>query len=211
MRNIDQGPQRLRLGLTPGALSTQLSTLLALQHAQEPETDLTMSEVQSEELTSGLGEGHYDAGLSLQEAALFWINSEPLWHEDLVAALPPQSPLLEHAALNLTDLQEHSIFRWSAEACPALDSLWSALQSRRKSSIRSTTSFELLVLRVAAGQGIGISARSRVEQADAWGIVLRPLLGGPYKITTHLLKSSNVPSLPALTRFERRARVVFSH
>lgn len=204
MHNIARRPQSLKLGLAPGTPSMQLSALLALQRAQEPETTLTLSEVSDEELTSGLREGRYNAGLSLQEAPASWVDSEPLWHESVAAALPQQSPLLERAILAITDLLDHPVSRWSAETCPSLDQRWAALQSRSPKEIKPATSFQMLALWVAVGYGIGVSSQSRIKRARAWGLVMRPLAGGPYEIVTYL-KRSHVEADPVSERFRHRA------
>lgn len=211
MHDTTRRSQCLRLGLAPGTPSPQLSALLALQRAQEPETALVLSEVSDKELASGLGEGRYHAGLSLLKTPTSWVNSQPLWYENMAAALPPQSPLLGRATLTVTDLIDLPVSRWRAEVCPQLEHQWSALQSRSRRDIELATSFQMLAVWVATGHGIGVSAQSRIERARAWEIIMRPLVGGPYEITTHLLKPSDVQPEPTLTRFERRAQIISSH
>ena len=58
--------------------------------------------------------------------------------------------------------------------------------ARRRFSIQVVTSFEMMAMMVVAGLGVGISAHSRITQAQAWGICLRPLADGPYEVVALL-------------------------
>lgn len=66
------------------------------------------------------------------------------------------------------------------------------------------TSFELVATWVAAGYGVGLSARSRIEHAHGWNLAMRPLADGPYEIVTHLVRPNGRVN-PVAERFERRA------
>ncbi len=60
---------------------------------------------------------------------------------------------------------------------------------------------------VAAGYYVGIAPRSRLMRARGWGIVLRPLAGGPHRLATKLLRArQDCPS--AVERFAERARKI---
>ena len=71
-------------------------------------------------------------------------------------------------------------------------------------SNRRVTSFEMMALWVAAGYGVGVSARSRIERAHGWGITVRPLADGPYEIVTYLQRPQGQADSVS-ERFERRA------
>ena len=112
MDNITSQPAHLRLAIAPGVSSSQLSALLALQRAEEPEVSITFFEVAGDELLDGLREGRYDVGMSLQGASDPALETQPLWIEHMAVAIPLRLPLLEQASLTIADLQNYPIFRW---------------------------------------------------------------------------------------------------
>ncbi|HHO8013422.1 LysR substrate-binding domain-containing protein [Pseudomonas aeruginosa] len=207
MHDINIHPPRLRVAIAPGVPSLQLSALLALQRAEDPDTALTLFEVAGDDLLEGLLEGRYDVGVSLSEASSPAFKTQPLWIENMAVAIPLQFPLLDQAALTISDLHDCSVFRWQAEACPLLDHRLSSLLPVDQQNLQTVTSFEMMALRVAAGYGIGVSAQSRIEYAHGREIDMRPLSDGPYEIVTHLLRPNGQVS-PAIDRFERRAQQV---
>lgn len=204
MHNATSHPFCLRLAVTPGVSSSQLSALLALHRAEEPDVSVSFFEVTGEELQAGLREGRYDAGVSLQVSGDPALQTQPLWTEIMAVALPPRFRLLERGKLTLSDLQDYPVYRWQEEACPLLDEGLASLIRVDQENIQRVSSFEMMALWVAAGFGVGVSARSRIERAHGWGITMRPLVDGPYEIVTYLLKPSGQGD-PALERFERRA------
>lgn len=193
-----------RLAIAPGVPSSHLSALLALQRAEEPDVAIAFFEVTVDDLHTGLYEGRYDAGLSLREVSDPSLKSQPLWAEDMAVATPLRSPLLSKERLTIDDLQYRPLFRWQAEICPLLDRRLFALMRAGEQSARHVTSFEMMALWVAAGYGIGLSARSRIEHAHGWGIAMWPICDGPYKIVTHLQQPHGQVN-PVTERFERRA------
>ncbi|WP_261540063.1 substrate-binding domain-containing protein [Burkholderia multivorans] len=198
---------RFRLAVGPGAPSSRLSTLLALQRAEEPNIAVTFFETSGDDLVTDINEGRYDAGISLRDVDTPSVRSQPLWSENLAVALPLRLPLLDQAKLTISQLLDHSVFRWQAESCPLLDQSLSSLPPMNKQSMQPVTSFEMLALKVAAGYGLGISAQSRIERAHAWGITTRPLSDGPYEIVTYLQRP-HAQADSVFERFERRAMEV---
>jgi len=173
---------------------------------EEPNLGLDFFEVIGDDLIEGLLEGRYDVGLSLQGPGARSLKAERLWTENMVVAAPPQSPLLDRGELILADLLDYPLYRWPAEVCPLMDRRLSFLSSVDQKNIRPVTSFEMLGLWVAAGYGVGVTARSRMERSHGWGdkMAIRSLADGPYEILTQLLRPhGQVDS--AAERFERRA------
>jgi len=201
------GSSSIRLGITSGVPSHQLSALLALQREEEPETDISLHEVSHDALLAGLREGRYTAGLTFESTMDAALDSQPLWHEALAVAMPMRYPLLDKATLALDDLLKHPVFRWQVEPCPLLDQQMAVNASKHPPNIQFVPSFELMALWVAAGYGIGITAQSRLASAHAWGICMRPFADAPYEIVTHLLPSSRGTD-PVYLRFARRAQQV---
>ena len=146
MDNITSQPAHLRLAIAPGVSSSQLSALLALQRAEEPEVSITFFEVAGDELLDGLREGRYDVGMSLQGASDPALETQPLWIEHMAVAMPLRFPLLDQASLTIADLQDYPIFRWRAEACSSLDHRLLSLLPADQQNLQYVTSFELMAL-----------------------------------------------------------------
>jgi len=193
----------IRLGITPGVPSRQLSALLALQREEEPRVGMILSEVAGDALMAGLQEGRYDAGLVLADTADASLHNQPLWREEMTVAVPLRHPLLEKAALTLDDVADYPIFRWQAECCPLLDRQIAGL-AEKSCDIQPVASFELMAMWVAAGYGIGITAQSRLASARAWGLCMRPFVDAPYEVITYLLWPAKRRH-DVHGRFERRA------
>ena len=191
----------IKLAVTEGVPSASLAKLLAWQRAEEPQTPVEPLLVSAGESLSGLQDGRYDLGISLQEDVPLPLGL-PLWRANLAVALPPQSPLASHNPIALDELMDVSLLRWQGEPCAALDERIS--MARRRFSIQVVTSFEMMATMVMAGLGVGISTHSRITQAQAWGICLRPLADGPYEVVAHLLRPTGHLH-PATERFVQRA------
>lgn len=204
MHDATSPSPRLRLAVAPGVPSSQLSALLALQRAEEPDVTLTFFEVAGDVLLEGLRVGRYDAAVSLQGASDPALKTQPLWTENMAVAMPRRSRLLEQATLAIADLQGYPIYRWPAETCPLLDERLTSLMPMDQENIVRATSFEMMALWIAAGYGIGVCARSRIERAHGWGISMRPLADGPYEIVTYLQRP-HAQADSAAERLERRA------
>lgn len=207
MHDATSPPPRLRLAVAPGVPSSHLSALLARQRAEEPDVTLSFFEVAGDVLLDGLLEGRYDVGMSLQGDRDPALKTQLLWTETMAVAMPPRSRLVDKAKLTIADLQDYPVYRWQAEACPLLNERLASLMPADQKSIRRVVSFEMLALWVAAGYGIGVSARSRIERAHGWGITMRPLADGPYEIVTYLQRP-HAQAEPVAERFERRAMQV---
>lgn len=122
----------------------------------------------------------------------------------MAVAMSPRFRLSNQAKLTIADLQDHPVYRWQAEVCPLLDERLASFMPVDLENVQRVTSFEMMALWVAAGYGVGVTAQSRIERAQGWGITMRPLADGPYEIVTYLQRSqAQVDSISE--RFERRA------
>lgn len=201
---------RFKLAIAPGVSSACFSTLLALQRAEEPEISLAFFEVAEDALFEGLLEGRYDAGMSLRGDDDPALKTQTLWREPMAVAVSSRFRIFDPRELTIAELLNYPIYRWQAEVCPLLDQKLSLPMPSGEHNIQQVTSFEMLVLRVAAGYGVGISAQSLIERASGWGINMRPLADGPFEVVTHLQRPL-AQAASVSERFERRAlRVVKS-
>lgn len=195
----------LKLAVSAEALSPRLTSLLALQRAEEPETTVIPQEVLFGDLVCGLEDGIYDIGMTLAVTAVGpALNMQPLWVDELALAVPLRSPLLASPEVPLDALLHYPLLQWCLWACEALIQQVDARFGPKKYSTQEVTSFDLLAVLVAAGYGVGIAPRSRIVDARDWGVAMRPLANGPYPIRTQLLKPLGGCS-SAIERFAARA------
>jgi len=192
----------LTLGVSPAALLPELATLLALQRAEEPETAVRLLEARDADLAAGLQDGRYDLGMAYGGVQPSAVTVVPLWPDELVVAVPLRSPLLAHVTVPLEALQNYPLLQWSSRPCEALSLKLDALFG--KDSGEHSGSFEWIAVMVASGYGVCIAPRSRIALARDWGLAMRPLSGGPYRVDVRLLWQESRRT-PAAERFVERA------
>lgn len=198
-------PSILKLAVSADALSPRLASLLALQRAEEPETIIVPQEVAARDLTRGLEDGTYDAGMALAApTTVFAVNAQPLWTDELALAVPLRSPLLAYPEVPLGALLDYPLLQWCLWACEALSQQVDAHFGSERHFAQEVTSFDLLAVLVAAGFAVGIAPRSHIARARGWGVAMRPLADGSYVVRTQLLQSQR-QCLPAVERFAERA------
>lgn len=198
----------LRLAVSADTQSPRLANLLALQRAEEPETIILLQEVAAGDLARGLEDGTYDVGMALAATTTaFAMNAQPLWADELALAVPLRSPLLACPEVPLDALLHYPLLQWCLWACEALSQQVDARFDPEMHPVKEVTSFDLLAVLVAAGFAVGIAPRSHIERAHGWGVAMRPLANGPYRISTQLLRNSH-GSARAVERFAERAMKV---
>lgn len=200
----------LRIAVSFGALNQIAATLLSAHRQEEPRTAVKLVDANISEQMNGLREGSYDLGLSLVDVNARAISSLLLHQDEMAIALPVRSPLLTYERVPLCELANYPLILWSEEACaPMSTQIKAMMQAERLTAIGSAKArtFALMVSLVAAGYGIAIAARSRIEAARDHGIVMRPIAGVPRYFTTYLHHQKET-SDPAVRRFiERASRV----
>lgn len=195
----------LALAVTTGISCSSSAALLALHRSEEPETGLLLREVDPAGLHSTLANGSCDMAIAFDNmAAMHGWDAEPLWQEELAVALPKRSVLATRAEITIELLRTHPVQLWPPDADRAVGTEL-VKKEGTVADMTAIASFELLALLVAAGYCVGIAPLRRIEQAQAWGIVARPLAGRPLALSTLLLRAPQAGS-PAAERFAERAR-----
>lgn len=173
----------LHIAVAPNALLTPLSTLLAKQRAEEPETPIRVIETTKQDQEKGLIEGRYALGFSTASPKEDSLCSVPLWRDGLAVAVPLRSPLLAFAEISLEQAARYPLIILSRGSCetPSLqiDSLLKAAKAA-PAIAEQVQSFELMMALIAAGYGIGICTKSRISALHRMGIVMRQLAGKPH-------------------------------
>jgi DNA-binding transcriptional LysR family regulator len=198
----------LKIAVSFGTLSPQLASLLLRQRTEEPETPVLLHEVVLAEQLRGLKDGRYDAGLALTDAPDHSLSAQPLWPDELAVALPVKSPLLAFAAVPLKEMAHYPVIRWCTQTCEPLSQLVDSLLEKYGSLPQQAPvrTYEVMATLVSAGYGIGLGAKSRIAALRSVNVVMRPLAGDRYDLTTYLLCPGS--AVPALDRLAERAQAI---
>lgn len=209
--NRQHDPASLRIAISFGAFTAPLAELLAKQRAEEPGTEICLTETSYSEQVQGIDVGRYDLGFAVARNAGVKLHNEILWRDEIAVALPVRSPLLEFAEIPLKKAVQYPLVLWSAENCEPLNHLVKELLNSAKATLNvvdHARSFELMAVLVAAGYGIGFAGKSRINAARKLGIVVRPLAGLPNYLYTYLLRSHSMRSSSAERLIERAHNLV---
>lgn len=204
-KNSDEAT--LRIAASFGALNQIAAMLLSAHRQEEPRMAIKLVEAPLSEQMNGLRDGSYDLGISLAEANARAISSLPLHQDEMAIALPVRSPLLAYERVPLCEFANYPLVMWSEETCAAMSTQIKAMMASERLSANVSAearTFALMVSLVAAGYGIAIVARSKIEAARHQGIVMRPIAGVPRYFTTYLHHSKAQPN-PTVQRFVERA------
>ena len=207
--NISSSTSILKIAVSSDVLSPKLATLLALQRAEEPDTQVSLTEVPAVDLFQGLNNGPYDAGITRRTSTTLPLSTLPLWREELAVAMPLRSPLLAHGAITSEALRDYQLIYGCTPSKETMSRLTDVLGCDQDRASSTVTSFELMAVLVAAGYCIGIAPRSRILQARSSGIVMRPLAGNSVWVETDIFQSAGKgKTTPAIERFIRRAQTI---
>lgn len=206
--HCQHAPESVRIAVSFGAFTANLTDLLSRQRIEEPQTEICLMETSFLEQEKGLKDGRYDLGLAVAASTEADLQSELLWHDEIAVAVPALSPLLEFAEITLPKAVQYPLVLWSAEHCAPLSQQVSQLLKTATLNLNivdHAKSFELMAVLVAAGYGIGFAGKSRIYTARKLGIVMRPIAGSPNDLNTYLLRTHNAPS-SFTERLIKRAR-----
>lgn len=201
----------LQIAVTTGTISPFLTALLSKQRAEEPQTPVHIVETSTEDQLRGLKDGRYCLGLSLAtEKHYTRLQALPLWQDELAVAVPPLSPLLRFSDIPLQEVIQYPLIMWRKGAFYPIDRQIKSLLDSTATQLNIVDwveSFELMMILVAAGYGIGIHTKSRIKTLHGLDIVMRPLSGGTNLVKIYL----NLPYQPlseAAERIVKRAKAI---
>lgn len=211
MRNLVSS-QALRLAVACETSIVSLSSLLALQRAEEPATPIALSEVTPADLGEGVAKGRFDAGLALCPAQDGSLQSDVLWQDHLAVMIPFRSPLLAHPHVAPEMLANYPVVMWCPSICEPINrkvhDLLNGLRAMPIEVVQHVGSFDLMVTLVGAGYGIGFSAHSHNATLHTRIVAIRPLSAPTRLLTTYLIYPRG-PKSPHLNRFACRAASVY--
>lgn len=187
---------RLRLGIIPTLAPYLLPLVFAPLRAALPSLEVEPWEDQTETLLKRLHAHDLDAAVLATEVNGPDLESQALFAEPFLAALPPEHPLTGQTAVAQADLAQdilvltdgHCLRDQALEACGRSGVLNGSLRA---------TSLPTLLNMVAAGYGTTLIPALAAGAAQDAGIVLRPLAA----------QAGRTVRIAWRTRFPRRAAV----
>jgi DNA-binding transcriptional LysR family regulator len=193
----------LRVALSDGVDPLQLCSLLAQCREEEPDVDIRLFEVTLAQQLKGLRDGMYDAGFAHVSEGGEGLVGVPAWEDLLVIAVPARHPLLAHKRIPIEELLRYPLVMYHPKTCEG-----SHRQIERflhtvdvvPTVAEHVSSFDLMMVLVAAGYGLGFASESQMRICRHPEVVTRPLAGRPPVLTTCLLRPDTDPSEP-LSRF----------
>lgn len=197
---------RLRVALSDGVPQSRLAALLALCREEDPDVEISLSEVPSLVQAKGLQEGLFDLGFAQTKSQTEGLIAVPVWFDSLVVTLPARHQLLAHRQIPLEELTRHPLVLCDPQVC---EGFWQQLQSvlkpieSRLTIAERVPTLDLMMALVAAGYGLGFSSVARVTELNNPDVVTRLLAGNPTLLTTYLVRSDVEPS-EQLARFISR-------
>ncbi|WP_425894547.1 LysR family transcriptional regulator [Ralstonia pseudosolanacearum] len=201
---------QLRIALSDGITPSCFSALLALCRQEEPEIEIRLSEVPLSRQIKGLHDDLYDVGFAQSDEVGDELIADPVWHDPLVVAVPARHPLLAYKHVPLDELLRYPLALADSNACEGHARQVECVLRRMNQEpliAERVASFDLMMTLASAGFALGLAGSSQIAASRATGVVARPLAGGPYMLTTYLLRGGREPS-DALARFIERVYVV---
>jgi len=193
----------LKLGFTAASAYDFLPRLVIACRAAMPDVTLSLREMVTKDQIEAILSGQIDAGLIRPPVTHPELDAERALAEPLVAALPEDSPLADHAALRLDDLRDESFIGYAPHEASYFHDLLiglfagAGLQPR---IVQRLTQIHSILALVRAGIGIAL-VPAAAERLRFEGVAFRPLdLPHPRPAELHLAwrQGSDVPLLPPL-------------
>jgi len=195
---------RFRLGVIPTIAPYMLPKALPALRTQFPQLRLFLREDLTGKLVSGLKAGALDAALIASPTLTHELTETVLFHEPLLAALPPNHALAGQTSVEESSLSPdllvmadgHCLANHTLAACGAKAGLQSAMQA---------ATLETLVNLVAAGYGTTLIPALAAPGLKNRGVELRPLTQN----TTRTIRLASRPGFPrpqALRAIEKTVR-----
>jgi len=197
---------QLRIAFSDGVTPSCFSALLALCRQEEPEIEIRLSEIPLSQQIKGLHDDLYDVGFAQSDAVGDELIAEPVWHDPLMVAVPARHPVLAYKHVPLDELLRYPLALGDTSICEGHARQVERVlrQSNQEPLIAErVASFGLMMTLVSAGFALGLAGASQIATSREPSVVARPLAGGPYMLTTYLIRVGNEPS-DTLARFIER-------
>lgn len=196
----------IRVAVVGEWVPSQLSDVLALQRAEEPETATALMDVSAIEVGSELPGERFDVVFSTTACRWPGWECEPLWHDRLAVAVAKRSHLLIYPEVPCEEVLKQPLICVRS----MVDEPWRTVVQRLFADAleacgQTVGIFGMAIALVSAGYGVTVAPASRLADYLRRGIAVRPLAEVPPIVTTYLLYPCVALTEPQ-TRFLRRVR-----
>lgn len=176
----EHSANRLRIGTLPILSQYGLTARINQFSRENPQIELSLSEVEEQALLSGMQQGTYD--LILTRETLIGSNREyfhPLASDHLCAILPARHPLATAAVVSIADLAEEPMILMHPYT--AIYQLCTSLfaQASLKPHILRTARMESIISAVESYEAISLLPESNYRLFQSSGTVSVPLADAP--------------------------------
>lgn len=165
---------KLRLGVRLPPIGDPLRLLLGGWRQAHPDVVLSVHEMSDHELHSAIETRMLDVALFVGESASRKINTESLYREQLVAALPVGHRLCDHKILTWKDLRSETILVQDWPESHATRELYSQFIGIESTLLPHAAGKQCLLALVAASFGITLAVKSQTQSRFP-GVVFRPI------------------------------------
>ncbi len=190
---------QIHLGVRIAPIGDPIQGLLADWRISYPEVRITIIELSDHDIASALEDRRID--IALLPSFMLWPHAMalPLYHEEVVAALPRGHPLAEGKNLSWMDLLNETILVQGWDDSQAQrDFFASLLGSGARFHVHAASKLSVFAL-VEAGYGITLAARSQSE-LKLPGLVFRPIAEPDARFRIDLVWMPEMEE-PAIGRF----------
>lgn len=167
----------LRVAFVSSVLPQLLPALLRAMHAQLPGIELELKDLPSPLQARALLDDSLDFGLVRLPLSQAGVQTQRLFDEGLVVALPSNDPLCAATQVEPAQLAEREVFVLARKFAPGLHDLMLVAFHQRQIALhwaRELGEFTTMLALVASGQGIGLVPAQAAAVLPP-GVVTRPL------------------------------------
>ena len=181
LESVARGEQcRLRVGFDA---TTVLATTHFVRHFghAHPQVQLDLSSLAWGQGPGALADGSVDVAVVRLPFSDATLESHVVLEERRVAVLPAEHPLARRSSLNIADLRGESVVlaRGTDGGWHGANAVTPRLADAASTTAPAAASIEELIIRVAAGHGIGVMPESLADSLRNAGFAHVPLLDAP--------------------------------
>ncbi|MFC4452408.1 LysR family transcriptional regulator [Deinococcus sonorensis] len=172
---------RLGIGFVSGLAFGGLPDIVRRYRELYPHVAVDLQELTAQEQEAALRAGSIDVGLMLLPVRDPGLQTEALWRQELVVALPSSHPLTRRRRLHIADLKDEPfVFFPRAVRATYFDQVmrWCAASGFTPRIVQEAIEVPTLLSLVAAGLGVFLPIRF-FERVSLPGVSYRPLQDAP--------------------------------
>ncbi|AVD90038.1 LysR family transcriptional regulator [Pseudomonas sp. SWI44] len=207
VRAAEQGYHRtLRIAVSAPLPPTPLASFLARCREEEPETNIRIFETSSPQQLRGLRDALYDIGLARSSSVDDGFVALPIWEESMYLAVSVRHPLLTYKEVPLPLAMGYRLIIMDEKVHEGtftqVEQALTMLQCP-PAIVERVTSTDLMMTLVAAGYGVAFIGEYQANSCKYEGVIARPISDPCPRLTTYLLRPSEVHTDPLQRLIDR--------